>query len=143
MGPLYFILARGSRAECGHSLGGALRWEWVACLSRGDGRRSCVHGIMWEQDGKNKVGEYRGYSIHPMFHSSQSWLFSHPETFRLNQIKSKEDYNSQYAPQLLCMYLGVVVPLRSAALSLLPQSLTDGLGRAEQRTWSQISKGTV
>lgn len=30
MGPLYFILARGSRAGCGHSLGGALRWEWVA-----------------------------------------------------------------------------------------------------------------
>lgn len=132
MGPLHFTTAKGSRAGCGHLLGGALRQEWVARLSRGDGWQSRVHGVTGERDGENQVGGFRG---HLCSSSSQSWLSLPSRNIsRLHQIEIK-DYNSQYAPQLLCMYLGSCSSLeKPCALSSFPQSLADGVAKAEQRT---------
>lgn len=119
MGPLHFTTARGSRAGCGHLLGGALRQEWVACLSRGDGCQSWVHGITGEQDGENQVGGFRGYLCSS---SSQSWLLLPSRNIsRLHQIERSRTTTPSMHHNCFACTLGVVVPLRSLVLFFSPE----------------------
>lgn len=131
MGPLHFTTAKGSRAGCGHLLGGALRQEWVARLSRGDGWQSRVHGVTGERDGENQVGGSEGtcVPVHP-----SPGFYSYPETFPdFTKLRSRTTTPSMHHNCFACT-LGVVVPLRSLVLFLLfPRALLMG--------WRRQSRG--
>lgn len=143
MGPLHFTPARGSRAGCGHLLGGALRQEWVACFSRGNGRQSWVHGTWGNRMVRTRWGDSDGtqFPIHP----SPGFLLPSRNISRLHQIESlrRTTTPSMHHNCFACT-LGVVVPLRSLVLFLLfPRALLMGWGGQSRGLSHGISKGTV